>query len=492
MSMSVRLLTFIFAGMVLAACRPLPAPIVTPQNAAQTEKFPIFQIGLSDVDQVIFSIANPEPWMGREGDPRPDWKGWGAETFTIAPDGTFWIADTSVYPNRLLQISPQGKLLQEISLKDQVAYVYNLAITGDDIWVLDISTEQPRVVQFNLAGDFKSSTAIPKAIMMQDGFLVGNGAFDLIPGESGELLLNTINGYYEIFDASGESDFQPVDRFTSNGHTFQVGRYDPATGKLPVYIDDISFEPSPDFLVEPESFSGFNLDGSFALAGYVIDPEGQSDRQVRYYDAMGKQIGIARQYPQTFYKDWNHHLAFGSDGAVYQLLSNPDHSVQILRLGFKEQLPALTPVPAVIHEQLTALQAVEPATSDEEQARNALINFFDDLSQGNYTKAAALIEVPFDNYLREPLPDESIQDYWEYLCAYLWCLPVAEITEVQKVSESEYLFYVVFMSFDGTRFEIGACCGGDPAATPPVWQFAYPVQKIEGVWKVMRTPLFTP
>ena len=60
------------------------------------------------------------------------------------------------------------------------------------------------------------------------------------------------------------------------------------------------------------------------------------------------------------------------------------------------------------------------------------------------------------------------------------------------MSESEYLFYVVFMQLDGTRFEIGACCGGDPAATPPVWQFAYPIQKVGEVWKVVRGPLFTP
>ena len=63
--------------------------------------------------------------------------------------------------------------------------------------------------------------------------------------------------------------------------------------------------------------------------------------------------------------------------------------------------------------------------------------------------------------------------------------------EVVKVSESEYLLNAVFINFDGIRFKIGACCGGDPAATPPVWQFAYPVKKLDGVWKVMRATLYT-
>jgi hypothetical protein len=93
---------------------------------------------------------------------------------------------------------------------------------------------------------------------------------------------------------------------------------------------------------------------------------------------------------------------------------------------------------------------------------------------------------------RAPLPGETDAAYWENLCEILWCLPIAEVTDMEKISEDEYIFYIVFMAPDGRRFEIGACCGGDPAATPPVWQFAYPVWRVEGEWKVMRGPLFTP
>jgi len=114
------------------------------------------------------------------------------------------------------------------------------------------------------------------------------------------------------------------------------------------------------------------------------------------------------------------------------------------------------------------------------------------LSAGNYAEAAVRFGGEVDEYLRDPLPGESVEAYWEYLCDFYWCLPVAEITDVEQVSEDEVIFYTVFMQPDGTRFEIGACCGGDPAATPPVWQFAYPVQKIDGAWNVMRPPIFTP
>ena len=83
--------------------------------------------------------------------------------------------------------------------------------------------------------------------MTQDGMLIGNGAFDLILGDEGALLLNTINGYYEMVDSSGEFVFQPLNQLSHNGYTFQAGHYDEATGKLPIYIDGILFEPTPDF-----------------------------------------------------------------------------------------------------------------------------------------------------------------------------------------------------------------------------------------------------
>jgi hypothetical protein len=203
-------------------------------------------------------------------------------------------------------------------------------------------------------------------------------------------------------------------------------------------------------------------------------------------------IGTARQRPQTFYKEWNHHLAFGLDGAVYQLLSNPDHSVQILRLGFSDELPPLAQ-PLLTPTPLKVLQPSESASTGEEQARNVLLAFFTELSNGKYAEAATYYGDEKIEYAREPMPGESMGEYWEYICSTLLrCLPVADITDTEQVSENEFIFHVIFVQPDGMRFEVGACCGGDPAATPPVWQFAYPVRKVDGVWKVMRGPIFTP
>ena len=165
--------------------------------------------------------------------------------------------------------------------------------------------------------------------------------------------------------------------------------------------------------------------------------------------------------------------------------------MQILRLGFSEELTS-EELPGSTPTSLTALLPSRSATTDEEKARNVLWKFFTDLSDGNYAEAAPLFGGEAIEYARDPLPGETVGDYWKSICDFLWCLPIVEITETEQVSENEFIFYTVFRHTDGTRFGIGACCGGDPAASPTVWQFPYPIRRIGGEWKVMRGPLFTP
>ncbi|NIP43360.1 MAG: hypothetical protein GWO08_10630, partial [Gammaproteobacteria bacterium] len=116
------------------------------------------------------------------------------------------------------------------------------------------------------------------------------------------------------------------------------------------------------------------------------------------------------------------------------------------------------------------------------------------ISEGNYSQAEPLFhgnpeELSAFLDLGE---NESVELNWEEICRILWCIPVAQITDVEKVSEDELVFYTVFVYENTRRFEIGACCGADPASNLPVWQFAFPVSRVDGEWKVMRLPLYTP
>ena len=422
---------------------------------------------------------------------RPNWLGWGAETFTVEPDRSFWIADSAASPNRLLHYSPQGEVLQEISLENLVVYPYDLAVAQNRLWVLDVSAETPKIVELDTEGKLQSNINVPQEIMTWDGQFISNGAFDLSVGDEGELLLSGVNGYYEIVNASGKITLQPLEALNYFGHAYRTGNYNETTRQLPIFVDGKLLEISPEFFVEMP-FLGFTPDGSFVVAGSVEDAEHQINHQVRYYSPTGDLLGTARQQPQRLYKDWNHHLSFGLEGTVYQLLSNPDHSVQILRLGFSEESP-LDTKPTLTPTPLAVLQPSNVAATNEEQARNALLTFFYGLSTQNYEEAATYYGGEKIEYARERMPNETLADYWAYICStVLRCLPVADITNTKQVSDDEFIFDVVFVQPDGRRFEMGACCGGDPAASPPVWQFAYPVKKINGMWQVMRRPIFTP
>ncbi len=81
---------------------------------------------------------------------------------------------------------------------------------------------------------------------------------------------------------------------------------------------------------------------------------------------------------------------------------------------------------------------------------------------------------------------------WSQICQQYLCLPIAGISSVQPAGPEAFTFDVVFTWPDGQRVEIGACCGGNPAASPPVWQFSYPVARRDGGWKVLRGPLYVP
>jgi hypothetical protein len=112
------------------------------------------------------------------------------------------------------------------------------------------------------------------------GEFVSNGVFSLSLGEKGDLLLNSVNGYYERVDASGKIIVpKPLVGLAYYGHTYH---YDPSIGRLPFLVDGAPLEISPDFLLEAEPFLGFNPDGSFAIVGFVKEAEGQMDHQIKF------------------------------------------------------------------------------------------------------------------------------------------------------------------------------------------------------------------
>lgn len=509
------LVSLLAIGLLLSACETLPAtsqeiPLsTTPTASSPTTLTAPSPTGtpshrLPQSDEVVLSITNSQPFSGREGNPVPEWPGWGAESLAVAPDGSYWLADSYVEPPRLLHYSPSGEQLESIPLEQKVVYVYDLLVLDDSLWLLDISSQLPKIVQLSLDGEVLRSLDLPENLFLMEGNPIFNGVLNLQAGESGEILANTVNGAYELLDSSGNPTYRPLEGISWAGHTYRVTT-DPISFTLSLSIDGNTLPIAPPEYIDSPPFIGFNPDGSVAIAirretPVQSDvPAVQIDPLVAYYAPSGELLSVARRWPTFIYVDMHHDLAFGSDGMVYQFVTNPNHSVQVVRLGSAPEYAALprapevfnSPVPTVASPRLPLWETPPAGATEQEIARESLVRFFTQLDQKRYTEAAALYGGDFSEVNFERLPGEEVGAYWERLCsAYTICMPVLAIPQEEKISEEEFRFYVEFLWLDGTRFVNGPCCGASPAQQPGYWQFAYSVKKVDDQWKVMRAPLY--
>ena len=70
------------------------------------------------------------------------------------------------------------------------------------------------------------------------------------------------------------------------------------------------------------------------------------------------------------------------------------------------------------------------------------------------------------------------------------CAP-ARIVGTRPRQGGDYLFEVEFLLPDGAVFELGPCCGDeDTGARQRV--FLFRVRKLDGVWKVVTSPVTVP
>ncbi len=129
---------------------------------------------------------------------------------------------------------------------------------------------------------------------------------------------------------------------------------------------------------------------------------------------------------------------------------------------------------------LNACTVQPPAAIETSAAETALREFFGALSAGNYEAAAALYGGSYEQ-LRAMNPASDPDDLaalWRAGCEVngLVCLPVGQVIERAKVSETETLFTVEFRRDDGGLFSLGLCCGAEESAAAPHTSFEFRVQ----------------
>ena len=142
------------------------------------------------------------------------------------------------------------------------------------------------------------------------------------------------------------------------------------------------------------------------------------------------------------------------------------------------------------------LTACEAKTAGSEQAREALVSFFDELARGRYDAAAKWYAGSYETLLGfnpQVNPDDHIA-LWRNGCQVngLQCLTIRIFTFNELNSSGEYIFTVEFNTLEGELFVLPACCGQDPTA-PPQFQFEYRVvQDGYGEFRVLDLPVYMP
>jgi hypothetical protein len=448
-------------------------------------------------NEILLTIRNDQPYRGRAGDPKPDWIGWGAQAFSIDPQGDFWLLDTAAQPQRLLHLVPPYDDPRIISLEGLVVGAADVEAARDAISILGIASQPPRVVKLAPDGKTLASYDLPKGLWPEDG-LTG-----IALAQDGELLVELEAGstIYRLFDQDGQVDPQRLEGYTFGNRLFRVqaSRF---TKAGTIHAGDVTVEVTVEQVLGGLWVLGAAPDGSFYVEIYEMSESlaESGEREIRRYSAAGDLLGIALPLLSSIYADKD--LVVGPDGLVYQLVSNPDHSVQIVRLGFRPgEQPRTEPSPVPTHTPtpLTPLLptwTVTPAeASDLDLARHTLLTFFTLLHDGRYAEAAPLYGGPYD-VIREHNPDIPGDDYealWQAVCTHqTLCLSVSRIVDEKAIAQDEFEFVLEFIWRDGTLFKFGPCCGATEAEMPPVWQFPYMVKKVEGKFQVMEGPVYTP
>lgn len=323
-------------------------------------------------NEVVFTIpVNVEGGALYAGENVPDMARWGPAAFSVAQDGTFWIADT--VGNRLLHYGPDGGLLDLVKLDDYgVVGIGDIDATGADIVVLDIAAIVPRVLRLATNGKLVANYEIP------EGLRVENGLSGIALGDHNEILLEREGGALlsQLVNAKGALEPMPLPGYIHQERVYKaqpadLGAEDTTRGYITAGASQIEVVVSN--TLAGLRILGFKTDGSFyvVVEEMVTDPTIWVDQTVRLYSSMGEQLGLARVPIAEQYTYVAHGLTVGPDGSIYALLTHADR-LDVVRLGFSRVLePILSPQAAVAKVQNTDLQdasAINPQTCRDRSA----------------------------------------------------------------------------------------------------------------------------
>jgi hypothetical protein len=269
-----------------------------------------------------------------KGNPRPGELEWGPSAMSVAPDGSFWLADS--VDARLVQFDRDGAKVGEIALADQYA---------KSIWDVEARTGPIWVWWANLdIGIYKIQAYQPDGTRIHDvdldpGLIVDaiSSGRDISVTDNNEVVMQLDLGfrYVRVVDSNGNADATPVDAMSFDGHTY----------RLEGSVEDLAHKT---VVVDGREIIVSAEEGAFALEfGLIPDPEGDSFFIKRYsvfedgafhwglahVRIDGTLLGIGNAPEDDRYAFVEHPYSVGPDGSLYKLTLYREY-LEITRIGF--------------------------------------------------------------------------------------------------------------------------------------------------------------
>lgn len=264
-------------------------------------------------------------------------QGWGPAAFTVAPDGSFWVADTAGY--RVVEVRPDCSMGRIISMPDRVVGIVDLEIADRGVWVLDAAAQKPAVYLFSFDGRELSRLPLDETAESATGLTIVNG-MPAVEYEFGAYLeelsqwdgekTGRIHVYHQAGDhlvSAVPADMSRPD--ASRGYIEFDGRI------LPVEVENA---------LGGLRFVGAAQNGSFFVMAEEVSYTDavDVDRTVWRFDAKGNFTGIARVPLDESAVHVEHNVAVAPDGSVYALIAG-EKRVEIRRLEFADKLESILP-----------------------------------------------------------------------------------------------------------------------------------------------------
>jgi hypothetical protein len=262
-------------------------------------------------------------------------KAWGPAALEVAPDGSFWVADT--VGRRLLHYSSTCAQLDVIQLRD-VSGITDLAVTGSSLYAFDASAAVPTVLHFSLSGTEYARHPVATDIT------------GITLSENGEVLVERQYGasYQQLLDRDGKPSTASLPGLMAGGKVYNaraadLSRTEAHTGTLSIGGQTVAVSVPND--LGGLRVLGVTRDGNVVtkLEEVALVNDFRVDQTVRVYGQDGTLLGQARVPLAERYTYVQNGLSLSPKGEVFSLMTYRDRA-EIQKLGFERELPAVLPV----------------------------------------------------------------------------------------------------------------------------------------------------